>query len=263
MSVLLMRLAGPLQSWGSSSRFVRRATEREPTKSGVLGLAAAALGRGRGHGLADLAALRFAVRIDQIGSPLRDYHTARKEGDTFVSERFYLADAVFVAALDDEGKNGALLRQLDAALRHPAFPLFLGRRSCPPTGQVALGVLEGETLDALADPGKAPWQAANWYRKRLRKRMAAAGGVHLEIVRDAAAGEPGAFFRRDAPESFCLEYRRYGFRSARAAKNAVHIEHPVLAPSGREAARCISLADSPTEQDPFSFPEADDDSVTD
>jgi len=45
MSVLLLRLAGPLQSWGDSSRFATRGTRREPTKSGVIGMVAAALGR--------------------------------------------------------------------------------------------------------------------------------------------------------------------------------------------------------------------------
>ena len=43
--VLVLRLAGPLQSWGSSSRFTRRSTEAFPTKSGIVGLLAAAQGR--------------------------------------------------------------------------------------------------------------------------------------------------------------------------------------------------------------------------
>lgn len=38
MTALLLRLAGPLQSWGTSSRFTRRATDRAPSKSGVIGL---------------------------------------------------------------------------------------------------------------------------------------------------------------------------------------------------------------------------------
>lgn len=37
MTVLLLRLAGPMQAWGSSSRFAHRATEVAPTKSGVIG----------------------------------------------------------------------------------------------------------------------------------------------------------------------------------------------------------------------------------
>ena len=76
-STLLLRLSGPMQSWGASSRFKQRATEQVPTKSGVLGLLAAAQGRQRTDDLQDLAALTFAVRVDQPGSLLRDYQTAQ------------------------------------------------------------------------------------------------------------------------------------------------------------------------------------------
>ena len=69
-------LAGPLQAWGSSSRFARRGTENAPTKSGVVGLLAAALGRERTADVSDLAALRFGVRVDQPGTRVRDYQTA-------------------------------------------------------------------------------------------------------------------------------------------------------------------------------------------
>jgi len=43
MPTLLLRLAGPMQSWGLSSRFTIRDTSLEPSKSGVLGLLCAAL----------------------------------------------------------------------------------------------------------------------------------------------------------------------------------------------------------------------------
>lgn len=46
--VLSMRLAGPLQLWGASARFIRRTTESAPTKSAVIGLLAAAAGIERG-----------------------------------------------------------------------------------------------------------------------------------------------------------------------------------------------------------------------
>ena len=64
MATLLLRLAAPLQSWGSDSKFETRKTDREPTKSGVVGLLAAALGLRRDdtEGLARLNGLRFAVR---------------------------------------------------------------------------------------------------------------------------------------------------------------------------------------------------------
>ncbi|NED86868.1 type I-E CRISPR-associated protein Cas5/CasD, partial [Streptomyces sp. SID11233] len=91
------------QAWGTSSRFVRRSTERAPTKSGVIGLLAAAQGRERDADLSDLAALRFAVRLDQPGTRVRDFQTARHldtDASMPVSERFYLSDAVFVAAVE-------------------------------------------------------------------------------------------------------------------------------------------------------------------
>ena len=44
MATLLLRLAAPLQSWGMDSKFETRKTNREPTKSGIVGLLAAALG---------------------------------------------------------------------------------------------------------------------------------------------------------------------------------------------------------------------------
>ncbi|MFB7513053.1 type I-E CRISPR-associated protein Cas5/CasD [Streptomyces sp. NPDC056144] len=72
--VLLVRLAAPLQSWGVSSRFARRDSHARPTKSGVVGLCAAALGRDRSDRVDDLAGLVFGVRADHPGTPVRDYH---------------------------------------------------------------------------------------------------------------------------------------------------------------------------------------------
>ena len=47
MSTLLLRLAAPMQSWGISSKFDRRTTNMEPTRSGVIGMLAAAMGLSR------------------------------------------------------------------------------------------------------------------------------------------------------------------------------------------------------------------------
>ena len=44
MTVLLLRLAGPLQAWGVKSRFTVRSTELEPTRSGIIGMLAAGIG---------------------------------------------------------------------------------------------------------------------------------------------------------------------------------------------------------------------------
>ncbi|MFF8565826.1 type I-E CRISPR-associated protein Cas5/CasD [Streptomyces albidoflavus] len=155
---LLLRLAGPLQSWGTHSKYLWRDTARFPTRSGVVGMLAAGLGREREAPVDDLTALSMTVRVDRPGVVLTDFHTVggglpadetvitvdgkrRGEGKgTLVSKRQYLADAVFTVALTSD--DAELLHRCAAALRDPHWPLFLGRRSCPPEGPVLLGAAE-------------------------------------------------------------------------------------------------------------------------
>ena len=76
-ATLLIPLEGPLQAWGLDSRFELRQTAAEPSKSGVIGMCCAALGRDRSEAIDDLAALLFGVRVDREGRLTRDFHTAR------------------------------------------------------------------------------------------------------------------------------------------------------------------------------------------
>ncbi|MEF8718138.1 MAG: type I-E CRISPR-associated protein Cas5/CasD [Candidatus Accumulibacter necessarius] len=139
MPTLLLRLAGPIQSWGTTSRFDERDSQLEPSKSGVLGLVCAALGRDRAQPVHDLAGLKMGVRVDREGLLMRDYQTATgvisAAGNvdlkrTVISPRYYLADAVFLVGL--EGIDRGLLEQIHTALRAPVWPLALGRKSFPP-----------------------------------------------------------------------------------------------------------------------------------
>jgi len=156
-SVLLLWLEGPLQSWGTRARWDVRDTGLEPTKSGTIGLLGCALGLRRNH--ADLERLDrellFGVRIDRPGVVATDYHTvtgyhrtaageykhsggtakslakAREHGEsTIVSPRDYLHDAVFLVGLAGPTEQIQMLR---SALAAPHWPLYLGRRSCPPS----------------------------------------------------------------------------------------------------------------------------------
>ncbi|KAA8816709.1 type I-E CRISPR-associated protein Cas5/CasD [Bifidobacterium vespertilionis] len=170
MPVLLIRLAAPMQSWGSESRFTRRTTESMPTKSGVIGMIAAALGMPRDASLERFRDLRFGVRVDQPGTLLADYHTVEnptvvdKQLKMTVSRRYYLQDAVFLAGL--ESANGRNLESYREALQSPYYPLFLGRRSCPPDGPLQTWMSDEPLENALSH---APWRAAEWYqRKALR-----------------------------------------------------------------------------------------------
>ena len=135
---LLLLLCGPMQAWGSRSRFEDRDTHPEPTKSGVFGLVCAALGRGRGEPMEDLNALLFGVRVERPGHPQTDYQTAQDvrtaDGgmkDTVLSTRHYLADARFLVGLTGEDLN--LLRRIETALKNPCWTLSLGRKSYPLT----------------------------------------------------------------------------------------------------------------------------------
>lgn len=170
---LLLRLAGPLQSWGEHSHFNDRDTAAFPTRSGILGLLAAALGRTRTEPVDDLARLSVTIRVDRPGVHLRDLHTVggglpadrtvttadggKRPGDTgtLLSHRHYLADAAFTVAVTASSAGGELLDQCAYALRSPRWPLFLGRRACPPEGPLLLG----RSSDALHHLVRLPLSA--------------------------------------------------------------------------------------------------------
>lgn len=225
--VLVLRLAGPLQAWGSSSRFNRRGTDERPTKSGVIGLLAAAQGRRREDPIEDLVELRLGVRVDQPGRLLRDYHTVSDlrgmplpssglaasgrpkptspKKLTHVTQRFYLQDAVFVIGV---GGSQEVISALMTAMRRPAFPLALGRRACVPAQPLVIpGDADGSPwpgglVDVL---GTVPWQAGPAARR-------AVGGTAVTLP--ASVDDPdGDDLVNDVPQSF--EPGRRGMRTRR------------------------------------------------
>ncbi|MGQ0841639.1 type I-E CRISPR-associated protein Cas5/CasD [Actinokineospora sp.] len=216
MTALLLRLAAPLQSWGTSSRFVRRNTDRVPSKSGIIGLLAAAQGRRRVDSITDLVNLRIGVRVEQPGRLERDFQTARTRDGSMsmpLSYRFYLADAVFAVAVEGDD---AMLAGLREALRRPAFPLFLGRRSCPPAGKLDHGLHDGTVVDVLK---AAPWLASEWVQRQNRFAE-----VILDVVYDCPPETPDGHLVRDEPISFDPRHRNYGWRTV------VHRQVPVPNP---------------------------------
>ncbi|EMF30791.1 CRISPR-associated Cas5e family protein [Streptomyces gancidicus BKS 13-15] len=135
MSGLLLRLAGPLQSWGERSAFTPvRDTASFPTRSALIGMFAAAEGISRNE--ADLDRyqdLRLTVRVDRPGVRLIDYHTAGggfpKDRPAATTRRHYLSDAVFVVAVTAADQT---IHRLADALTRPHWAPYLGRRSCVP-----------------------------------------------------------------------------------------------------------------------------------
>lgn len=153
--ILLMRLEGPLQSWGERSRWDERDTAYFPTKSGVIGLLACAMGICRGDArigaLSD--ALHVSVRTDVPGCIITDFQTVsgiirianggqrgnKGEVTTITSGRQYLEDAAFLVAVTGER---SLLESCRDALLDPVWTPFLGRKCCVPTRPI---------LDCLTD----------------------------------------------------------------------------------------------------------------
>lgn len=234
MATLLLRLAGPMQSWGTTSRFDQRDTGKEPSKSGVIGLLAAALGINRENwcDLEPLTQLKMGVRHDRPGVPMYDYQTAGQGTDDVVdskghvqqrsriilasgkhpsgdhlgegvqSWRHYLADAVFLVGL--EGLDRALLESAHAALRNPVWPLALGRKSYVPSESVWLdsGVVDMPLVDALA---AWPWVATPRKWENPPEKLL----VSLESQDGTGA------LRMDQPLSSFAE-RRFGARYVRS-----------------------------------------------
>ena len=227
MSTLLLRLAGPMQAWGTQSRFSIRETGLEPSKSGVIGLLCAALGKPRFEraddgfpSLSCLAALRMGVRVDRPGAMRVDYHTAggtHRVGEkygvaradasgigTVTSHRYYLADADFLVGLEGDAE---LLRLLEVALPRPNWQLFLGRKSFLPSLPVCLPEhppwgppLRDESLEkALRD---YPWLGEFPLRKRNQRPL------ELRLILDC--NEPTSEVRSDVPLSF--EQRAFAIR---------------------------------------------------
>lgn len=207
MSVLLLRLCAPMQAWGIQSRFSVRDTAREPSKSGVVGLLAAALGRPRHAAIDDLTALRMGVRVDREGTLLRDYHTAqevyRAKGGTKPTElstRYYLGDACFLVGLEGDR---SLLATLHTALRDPVWALFLGRRAFPPGEPIWLadGLRDSDLHEALST---YPWLKGEPKSSPL-VRMVIEDRNGAEVRPD----QPLSFVpRRYAPRRVRHEYRR-------------------------------------------------------
>jgi CRISPR system Cascade subunit CasD len=150
---LIFRLYGPLASWGDIAVGEYRPSFAHPSKSAIIGLLAAALGIRR-HDEDKLQRLSescsFAVRVDEMGFLLRDYHTAQvpsaKKGvthytrkselamedlNTILSSRDYRCDAVYTVAINLSDSAPHTVQELITALQKPVFALYLGRKSCP------------------------------------------------------------------------------------------------------------------------------------
>ncbi len=238
-TVLSLVLAGPLQSWGSSSRFVRRETDGVPTKSGFLGLLAACAGRRRNDSIEDLLSLRMAVRIETPGTRIRDFHTMSRgilpdprlptakgewraaEKSTLISHRFYLSDACFTVFC---AGDRTLLEALAEAIVNPVYAPALGRRSCPP-GRPLIPVLVDDDLEHVVCNSR--WQASPHHQRQHHQ-----ANVALRYVIDDLAGPMSVC---DVPMVRTPEGRTFGWRRVREGLATIPTDPAVINDSARTA----------------------------
>ncbi len=203
-SVLVLRLEGPLQSWGERSRWDVRETADRPTKSAVIGLLGAALGLKRNSPkLVEMGRqLRFAVRVDRPGQRMVDFHTVSgalpsadgktkgKEDDpyTLLTPRTYLQDASFLVALEGPEE---MVEECALALKQPRWPYFLGRKCCPPAVPVFAGVERNCSLKEALQPQRHPVSVREKSRKPKSVSVYSQDAKGDFEVRDRWLGTPG------------------------------------------------------------------------
>lgn len=218
MKTILLKFSGPMQAWGTGSLFEDRYTDYYPSKSAVLGLIAASLGyeRNDDEQIRGLNNFDFGLRVDQSGTILKDFHTAwlaKRKGlkeRTYVTNRYYLQDSVFVVAIGSSDE--AWMECIQRAIKKPYYQPYLGRRALAINADFNLGIRDVSVLESLKNE---PWHAAKWYKNKQLK--AGQNYVNLEIYADTTLLEQEkakpAIMKRDAVISFDPKHRKHSFRS--------------------------------------------------
>ena len=172
---LVFHLYGPMAAWGDIAVGEYRPSFAHPSKSAIIGLLAAALGIRRDEEERQNAlssACSYAVRVDAMGTLLRDYHTiqvpssgtgrnrrtfhtrraelAVTELNTILSSRDYRCDAVYTVAITLGDESTFSIEEVVDSLRKPVFTLYLGRKSCPLAFPLLPQVISADTVkDAM------------------------------------------------------------------------------------------------------------------
>lgn len=213
---LILKLQGPMQSWGTHTYEDYCPSNLFPTASGLLGLLAACLGIER-RAWTRLQALdqsiAFAVRADHVSTTgqrrlkpvkITDFHTVmearrvdgRPNRYPVVSQRECLCDAVFTVAIREIRQPEITLDDFEAAVKKPYYTPFLGRRSCPlsrPLWEQRLSAVSFEQAFERAAPGRgivySEWMTAH---SRLRLRDVPLRGTTRQFAARDVAMLPSA-----------------------------------------------------------------------
>lgn len=122
----------------------------------------------------------LSAEVDSKGRIKVKVNASTKEPETDVSERHYLADASFLAALQGPPE---LIERLAAAVQAPAWPCYLGRKACVPAARIFDGLGQYDTLrEALAVAPFSPRVLEGWEGREGRP-------VALRLLVEVGPGE--------------------------------------------------------------------------
>ena len=180
MKVVLLNLAGPLQSWAGPALMKSKVTtQMAPTDSALKGMLAACFGITRealseGDIPDSLRDAQFTIETRQNGKIVRDFQTVGTRSDekeytdrigrifkrgakaapriswpgstvnAGIVTRTYLGDAEFFVEI--RSSNDKAVEEIFAALSEPVWSPYLGRKAFSPTAPFLIGIFEEEEL---------------------------------------------------------------------------------------------------------------------
>ena len=156
--------------------------------------------------------LRFGVRIDQKGDIISDFQITDmgEKYENNLSYKRYLSDALFLVGLESDDET--FINNIVNAVKKPVYAMFLGRRSCPPSQPLVLGVCEKDLYQALYDE---EWLVSEW---RQSSYFRYSDEVRLRII---VEDKDSPSLVKDNPISFSSFNRQYSFRGIKEMKSRV------------------------------------------
>lgn len=240
MKVLTIRLTAPLQSYGDIATFNYRTTGLHPSKSAMIGMIAAALGYRRDDcRIKKLNQLKYAVRVDQPGTVLRDFQTVewkwKHKSETKLTYRDYLQDAVFMVAVGSDDSD--LMSRISYSLKHPRFSLFLGRRSNPVAGVLETDLSDSVSpLETLRDKA---WQASRWYQRRNSSKE----DVRVEVFYDSSLSDTNKYVKVVKDEVISFDSKSREYQSRMESSEFVNLRNPLYEKEKFEDYDAMSIFD--------------------
>lgn len=209
---LVFRLYAPLASWGEAAVGESRPTATYPGRGAIIGLLGAALGvrRDDDEGQRRLCdSVGIAIKQRSPGSLMRDYHTVqvpasqskvtyrtrrdelnapRKVINTILSSRDYRCDGLWTVAVWLTPQAELTLEEMEQALKTPHFPLYLGRKACPPAAPLAPYRERCDQLRDALDADFPPLWSKDHEEERRTLRLPASALYSWEGTADALDG---------------------------------------------------------------------------